>query len=160
MISFTFIDLNEDVWTESVCVFALLLMGSAGLHISLLPLIPVRLNGRALDWLSDEMMTLLWEAIPKWEVSVKIAPFSRRCTVLLHLTASCTDDDWFSRDGSQEAPIDFSVFYQKYLFTVVSIGRIHNCPAPFTNGGWYKADNLPYSVTRQMTCNIISEMSQ
>lgn len=34
-----------------------------------LPVIPARLNGRPLDWLSDEMMTLLWEAIPKWEIS-------------------------------------------------------------------------------------------
>ena len=37
----------------------------------LLPMIPARLSGRALDRLSDEMMTLLWEAIPKWEVSDK-----------------------------------------------------------------------------------------
>ena len=35
------------------------------------PVIPARLNGRPLDWLSDEMMTLLWEVIPKWAVSDK-----------------------------------------------------------------------------------------
>lgn len=73
VISFSFIDLNEDVWTGSVCVcvFGLLLMGPFCFPISLLCMIPARLNGRALDWLSDEMMILLWEAIPKWEVSDK-----------------------------------------------------------------------------------------
>lgn len=35
------------------------------------PQSPTRLNGRPLDWLSDEMMTPLWEVIPKWEVSDK-----------------------------------------------------------------------------------------
>lgn len=68
VISFSFIDLNEDVWSESVCVcvFGFLLMGYiSSPHFSLLPTIPARLNGRPLDWLSDEMMTLLWEAIPK-----------------------------------------------------------------------------------------------
>lgn len=53
-----------------VCVFGFLLMGYiSSPHFSLLPTIPARLNGRPLDWLSDEMMTLLWEAIPKWEIS-------------------------------------------------------------------------------------------
>lgn len=70
VISFSFIDLNEDVWSESVCVFGFLLMGYISSPLfSLLPTIPARLNGRPLDWLSDEMMTLLWEAIPKWEIS-------------------------------------------------------------------------------------------
>ena len=66
-----------------VCVFSLLLMGPVCTHTHthththtplppfLLPMIPARLSGRALDRLSDEMMTLLWEAIPKWEVSDK-----------------------------------------------------------------------------------------
>lgn len=50
----------------------------------------------------------------------RLQPCSHCHTVLLLHTASCADDDWFAKDGSQEAPIDFSVFYQKYLFTVVS----------------------------------------
>lgn len=41
------------------------------------PWSPSRLSGRAADRLSDEMMTLLWEVIPKWKVSGKDdAPFS------------------------------------------------------------------------------------
>lgn len=150
-----------------VCVFSLLLMGPRPTpppHPAscLLTKIPARLNGRVLDWLSDEMMTLLWEVIPKWEVSqTKIAPFSHCHAVLPHHTASCADYDWFAWDGSQEAPIDFSVFYQKYLFTVVSMEHIQTEPIPTVpNGGWCKRDNSPCSMTRQMTCNIISEMSQ
>lgn len=54
-----------------VCVFGLLLIEPVCFPISQLPITPARLNGRALDWLSDEMMILLWEAIPKWEVSDK-----------------------------------------------------------------------------------------
>lgn len=41
------------------------------LSLSIHPMIPARLSGRVLDSLSDEMMTLLWEVIPEWEVSNK-----------------------------------------------------------------------------------------
>lgn len=62
----------------------------------------------------------------------KIAPFSHCHAVLLHHAVSGADDDWFARDGSQEASIDFPVLYQKYLFTVVYIGRTQIHPiAPF-----------------------------
>lgn len=39
--------------------------------LSRCPVIPARLSGRALDGLSDEMMTLLWEVIPEWGVLYK-----------------------------------------------------------------------------------------
>jgi len=73
-----FIDPNEDILEGGgggECVFALLLMRPHPYPPTPLlpapPMIPSRLSGRGAgppDWLSDEMMTLLWEAIPKWEV--------------------------------------------------------------------------------------------
>lgn len=138
----TFIDLNEDVWGR-VSVRFLLLMGpvcaphTRNPSLPQVPVIPARLSGRALGRLSDEMMTLLWKVIPKWEgIRQRLHPLLHCHAVLLLRTASCADDDWFASDRSQEAPIDFSVFYQKYLFTVVSNGcRAHSPHAPFSKWG-------------------------
>lgn len=101
-------------------VFGLLLMGAAASTPPHLVSIhphdpPSRLSGRAADRLSDEMMTLLWEVIPKWKVSGKdCAPFSRPpLHFSFRVAASCVDRDWFASDGAREAPIDFPVFYQK-----------------------------------------------
>ncbi len=143
------------------CALGLLLMRPACPPSTPLPMIPTRLSGRALDRLSDEMMALLWEVIPKWAVSDKDCTFSHSHAVLLHHTANCTDDDWFVWDGSQEAPIDFCVCVcvLSKIFIYSCIYWAHARP-PFPKGGWYKKDNTPYSTTRQMTCNIISEMSQ
>lgn len=95
----------------------------------------------------------------------RLHPFSHCRAVPPHRTVSGADDDWFAGDGSQEAPIDFPALYQKYLFTVVYIGRTqihpHN-PLFFFQmlvggGRWYPRDNSPCSMTRQTTCNIISK---
>lgn len=113
------------------------------------PWSPSRLSGRAADRLSDEMMTLLWEVIPKWKVSGKDdAPFSHPP---LHsspprLAANCGSwlicfrwragsTHWFS-----------SVLSKKYLFTVVSLGHGRDLSRQFPNGarskrGWF---SLPY----------------
>lgn len=141
VISFSFIDLNEDVWSMCMCV-GFTPDGSCCLRpppplVSIHPMIPSRLSGRAADRLSDEMMTLLWEVIPKWKVSGKDCAPSHTATLFLpRLAASCADHDWFASDGSQEAPIDFPVFYQKYLFTVVSLGHGRKLYCQFPNGAW------------------------
>lgn len=117
--------------------------------VSIHPMIPSRLSGRAADRLSDEMMTLLWEVIPKWKVSGKDCTPSHTATPFLpRLAASCADHDWFASDGSQEAPIDFPVFYQKYLFTVVSLGHGCDLYCQFPNGTWWKRDDSPHPMTR------------
>ena len=97
----------------------------------------------------------------------RLHPFSHCHAVPPHHTVSGADDDWFARDGSQEAPIDFQALYQKYLFTVVYIGRTqihpHNplfffkCCVCVCVWGGYQRDNSPCSMTRQTTCNIISK---
>lgn len=74
VISYSFIDLNEEVW--SVCTRVWFTPdGSRCLRPHTLfpstPWSPSRLSGRGVDRLSDEMMTLLWEVIPKWKVSGK-----------------------------------------------------------------------------------------
>lgn len=150
VISFSFIDLNEDVWTVCMCV-RFTPDGGCCLPplVSIHPMIPSRLSGRAADRLSDEMMTLLWEVIPKWKVSGKDCTPSHTATPFLPcLAASCVDHDWFASDSSQEAPIDFPVFYQKYLFTVVSLGHFRDLYCQFPNGTWWKRDDSPHPMTR------------
>lgn len=74
VISYSFIDLDEDVWSVCTCI-QFTPDGSCCLRPHTLspstPWSPSRLIGRAVDRLSDEMMTLLWEVIPKWKVSGK-----------------------------------------------------------------------------------------
>lgn len=120
VISYSFIDLNEDVWSVVTRV-RFTPDGSRCLRPHTLspstPWSPSRLSGRVADRLSDEMMTLLWEVIPKWKVSGKdCAPSHTRHSISPpRLAASCVDHDWFASDGAQEAPIDFPLFYQKIL---------------------------------------------
>lgn len=152
---FLFIDLNEDVWHRSVCVF-----GLTPPPFSVLPMIPARLSGRALDWLSDEMMTLLWEAIPKWAVSDKdctllslpCRPSAPHCQLrrwwLIRLRWITGSIHWF-----------FSVLSKICIYSCIHRAypdSPHNIP--FSK--WVIKDNSPYSMARQMACNSISEMSQ
>lgn len=141
------------MYGSCACMFGSLLMVAAVYRppplVSMHPMIPSRLSGRAADRLSDEMMTLLWEVIPKWKVSGKDCTPSHTATPFLpRLAASCADHDWFASDGLQEAPIDFPVFYQKYLFTVVSLGHGRDLYCQFPNGTWWKRDDSPHPMTR------------
>lgn len=121
-----------------VCVFSLLLMGPVSPPPPPLP----HHEPRQAEW-QGSGLAKWWNDDPIMRSDSKMRGIRQRLhpsltatpSPLLH-TARCPDDDWFARDGSQEAPIDFAVFYQKYVFTVVSIGRMHTYPAsPFSERG-------------------------
>lgn len=121
-----------------VCVFSLLLMGPVSPPPPPLP----HHEPRQAEW-QGSGLAKWWNDDPIMRSDSKMRGIRQRLhpsltatpSPLLH-TARCPDDDWFARDGSQEAPIDFAVFYQKYVFTVVSIGRMHTYPtSPFFQTG-------------------------
>lgn len=126
------------------------------------PVIPARLSGRALDGLSDEMMTLLWEVIPERGVSYKdctLLPLPRRSAA-----PHCQLRRWWlicARWITGSTHWFFQCFIKNIYLQLYPKGAdpTHRIP-PFLNGAWYKRNNSPCSVTRLMTCNIISETSQ
>lgn len=58
-------------------------------------------------------------------------------------------------------PLIFQCFIKNIYLQLYPKGAdpTHHIP-PFLNGAWYKRNNSPCSMTRLMTCNIISETSQ
>lgn len=142
-ISYSFIDLNEDVWSVCTCVW-FTPDGSCCLRPHTLspstPWSPSRLSGRAADRLSDEMMTLLWEVILKWKVSAKdCAPSLTHHSISPPVLQPAV---WIMIDLFQMArrkhPLIFQCFIKKYLFTVVSLGHGRDLSSQFPNGAWLK----------------------
>lgn len=158
VISYSFIDLNEDVW--SVCTRVWFTPdGSCCLRPHTLspstPWSPSRLSGRASDRLSDEMMTLLWEVILKWKVSGKdCAPSHTRHSNPPHPTPlSCGQlcGSWlicFRRRAGSTHWFSSVLSKKNTYLQLYHRGMDATYPASFQTGHGWKRDDSPYPITR------------
>lgn len=171
VISSSFIDLNEDVWSDCVCVFGLLLMGPVcspllllPLSLPLLPMIPASKaewqgSGLAKWWnddpimRSDSKMRGIRQRLHPF-LSPPRRPPAPRCQLrrwwLIRPWWITGSTHWF-----------FSVLSKIFIYSCIHRAYPGSPLYPlFQMGGWYKEDNSASCMTRQTTRNIISEMSQ